>query len=52
MGDRIQFNSLLPFVKDLVEYYLRIDHRRERFSREIKKERKKKKTATQQAPLT
>jgi len=34
-------------MKDLVEYDLRTDHRKKRFSREITKERKKKKTATQ-----
>lgn len=38
MGDKTLYN-LLPFMKDLGEYYRRTDHRKERFSREIKKER-------------
>lgn len=39
-------------MKDLVEYCLRTDYEKDRFSREIKKERKKKKAATQQTSLT
>ena len=34
-------------MKDLVEYDLRTDNRKKRFSREITEERKKKKTAIQ-----
>lgn len=41
-GDNNSIYNLAPFMKDLVEYDLRTDHRKKRFSREITKERKRK----------